>query len=343
MGGLERVNPLRLLRGEVMVKKIVSCIPFPPETVRSMMSSFTDSDLSDVEIVGVHQFPEEKIIDEVRDALIIIGDFTFNTPITRNIVMAAKGTRLIQQPSVGYQHVDIEACKEAGIPVANTGGANDISVAEHTIMMALSLLKKVIYANNETHRGKWPQLEVGGGELFGRQYGIIGMGRIGREVAKRLVPFGVNIVYYDITPLSKDVEKGLSVSFMDFETILKTSDIISLHLPLTDETKGMIGDGEIALMKPTAILINVGRGELVNEDALANAIKEGKIAGLGIDVFSEEPIRSDNPLIGLENVILTPHIAGVSNEAKGRIIAMAFENIVHVLMGRESQIRSLLM
>jgi phosphoglycerate dehydrogenase-like enzyme len=325
-----------------MVKKIVSCIPLPPDVVRAILSSHTSSDLSDVEIVGVHQFPETKIIDEVKDALIIIGDFTFNTPITKKIVMAAKGVRLIQQPSVGYQHIDIDACREAGIPVANTAGANDISVAEHTIMLALSLIKKLIYANNKTQKGEWPQLDVGGGELFDKQYGIFGLGRIGREVAKRLIPFGVNIKYYDIVRLNKDEENELSVSYMGLEDILKTSDIISLHLPLTDKTKGIIGAREISLMKPVAILINVGRGELVDEGALASALREGEIAGAGIDVFSEEPIRSDNPLIGIENAILTPHIAGTTNEAKGRVIAMAFENIYNVLIGREDKVKSLL-
>jgi phosphoglycerate dehydrogenase-like enzyme len=325
-----------------MVKKIVSCIPLPPDVVRTILSSHTSSDLSDVEIVGVHQFPETKIIDEVKDALIIIGDFTFNTPITKKIVMAAKGVRLIQQPSVGYQHIDIDACREAGIPVANTAGANDISVAEHTIMLALSLIKKLIYANNKTQKGEWPQLDVGGGELFDKQYGIFGLGRIGREVAKRLIPFGVNIKYYDIVRLNKDEENELSVSYMGLEDILKTSDIISLHLPLTDKTKGIIGAREISLMKPVAILINVGRGELVDEGALASALREGEIAGAGIDVFSEEPIRSDNPLIGIENAILTPHIAGTTNEAKGRVIAMAFENIYNVLIGREDKVKNLL-
>ncbi len=325
-----------------MTKKIVSCVPFPPDVIRAILSSHADSDLSDIEIVGVHQFPEEKIVDEVKDAFIIIGDFTFNTPITKKIVMAAKGVRLIQQPSVGYQHIDVDACREAGIPVANTAGGNDVSVAEHTIMLALSLIKKLIYANTKTQKGEWPQLEVGGGELFGKQYGIFGMGRIGREVAKRLVPFGINTKYYDIVRLDKDEESGLSVSFMNLEDILKTSDIISLHLPLTDKTKGIIGAREISLMKPSAILINVGRGELVDEGALASALREGKVAGAGIDVFSEEPIKSNNPLIGLENAILTPHIAGTTNEAKGRIIAMAFENIYNVLIGREDKVKSLL-
>jgi len=325
-----------------MTKKIVSCIPFPPDVVMSMLSSHADLDLSDIEIVNVHKFPEEKIVDEVKDALIIIGDFTFNTPITKKIVMAAKGVRLIQQPSVGYQHIDVDVCREAGIPVANTAGANDISVAEHTIMLALSLIKKLIYANSKTQKGEWPQLEVGGSELYGKQYGILGMGRIGREVAKRLVPFGVNTKYYDIVRLDKNEEDRLSVSFMALEDILKTSDMIGLHLPLTDKTKGIIGGAEISLMKPTAILINVGRGELVDEGALASALREGKIAGAGIDVFFEEPIKNNNPLIRLENVILTPHIAGTTNEAKGRIIAMAFENIYNVLIGREDKVQSLI-
>jgi phosphoglycerate dehydrogenase-like enzyme len=325
-----------------MKKKIVSCVPFPPDVVRAMLSSRGDLDLDDVEIVGVHGFPEEKIVEEVKDAFIILGDYTANTPITKKIVTAAVGTRLIQQPSVGYQHIDVEACREAGIPVANTAGGNDISVAEHTIMVALCLLKRVIFANEKTHGGEWPQMEVGGSEIFGRRFGIVGMGRIGREVAKRLVPFGVDAVYYDIARLDTKEEEELSTSYTPLKELLKTSDIISLHLPLTDETRGIVGADQISMMKPTAILINMGRGELVDEEALAAAIREGRVAGASSDVFSKEPIEMDNPLIGLENVILTPHVAGVTNEAKARIIAMAFENVYNVLIGKEERVKSLL-
>jgi glyoxylate reductase len=289
-------------------------------------------------VVDVHKFPEDKLAEEIADADILLGDFTGNTPITRPVVKAAKKLKLIQQPSVGYNHIDINACKEFGISVANTPGANDIGVAEHTVMLALACLKNLPLYNTKTHQGEWlftQAQRTGIFELNGKTYGLMGMGRTARAVAERLVPFGVKLLYYDIIRLSAEDEKKYHAAYASMEEILKTADVVSLHLPLTAETTKIIDAAKLALMKSTAVLINVGRGALVDETALAEALRGKKIAFAAVDVFTEEPPPVNHPLFGLENVILTPHLAGSTRESGMRIMNMALDNLGRVLKGEK--------
>jgi phosphoglycerate dehydrogenase-like enzyme len=239
---------------------------------------------------------------------------------------------------VGYQHIDVPACTERRIPVANTPGANTTSVAEHTLACGLSLLRKMLAANQGIREGRWDQLSLNPVELAGKTWGLIGFGRIGRAVSLRLKPFApARVLYYDVVRLSAEEEDEHGVSYALFRDLLVSSDIVSLHAPLTETTLHMIGDEELGHMKPTAYLINVARGELVDEDALARALKEGRIAGAAVDVFSREPLAADNPLLEAAggNLLLSPHVAGVSTEAAGRIITMAAGNIARVLKGLE--------
>ena len=272
----------------------------------------------------------------MADAEFVLGDYTGATPITRSIAQAGKSLKLIQQPSVGFNHIDIDACREFGIPVANTPGANDIGVAEHTIMLALACLKKLTLVNAGTHRGEWlfdRRREIGIFEINGRTYGLLGMGRIARAVAERLAPFGVNLLYYDLVRLSAEDEKKYGATYVSLESMLKRADVVSIHLPLTEQTRGIIDTSRLALMKPSAVLINVGRGALVDESALADALRQNKIALAATDVFSQEPPPKDHPLFGLENAILTPHLAGSTQESGIRIWKMALENMARVMRG----------
>jgi phosphoglycerate dehydrogenase-like enzyme len=289
-------------------------------------------------IIDAHRLPEAQLTKEIADADLLVGDFTGGTPITRAVVKEAGRLKLIQQPSVGYNHIDIEACREFGIPVANTPGANDIGVAEHTIMLVLSCLKKLPFFNARTHAGEWlfPQRQqIGVFELNGKTYGLLGMGRTARAVAERLVPFGVNLLYYDIVRLGPEDEKRYKAAYAPLEQILKTADVVSIHLPLTQETQAIINASMLALMKPTAILINVGRGPLVDEAALAEALRNKKLVYAATDVYGEEPPQRNHPLFGLENVILTPHLAGSTLESGIRIINMALDNLGRALRGEK--------
>ena len=316
--------------------KIVNTAPMSGIGLKSLIETKV-SGIS-FNVVDVHKFSEDKLTAEFTDADIVLGDYTGITPITRAAVKAAKKLKLIQQPSVGYNHIDINACKEFGIPVANTPGANDIGVAEHTIMLALASLKNLPYYNAGTHRGKWLFTEAqrtGIFELNAKIYGLLGMGHTARAVAERLIPFGVKLLYYDIVRLSAEDEKKYHAAYTPMEEILKTADVVSLHLPLTVETTKIIDAAKLALMKSTAVLINVGRGALVDEEALAEALRDKKIAFAAVDVFTEEPPPANHPLFGLENVILTPHLAGSTRESGMRMINMSLDNLGRVMKGEK--------
>ena len=316
--------------------KIVNTAPLSGNGLKSLIETKVTG--IEFNVVDVHKFSEEKLAAEFADADIVLGDYTGITPIVRSVVKAAKKLKLIQQPSVGYNHIDIEACKEFGIPVANTPGANDIGVAEHTVMLALASLKNLPYYNENTHKGEWLFTEAqrtGIFELNGKTYGLLGMGRTARAVAERLAPFGVKLLYYDIVKLNAADEKRYNASYAEMEEIFKTADIISIHLPLLPETTKIIDAVNLALMKPSAIIINVGRGALVDEEALAQAIRDKKIAFAAADVFAEEPPPKNHPYFGLPNMILTCHLAGSTRESGGRIMNMALENLARVLRGEK--------
>ncbi|MEM1579360.1 MAG: 2-hydroxyacid dehydrogenase [Archaeoglobaceae archaeon] len=312
--------------------KVVCLSPMPKGLLEALLSDVVD------EIIVFYDFVEEEIIRELENADVVIGDYTFKIPIGRKMLEAMKNVKLVQQPSTGYDHIDISSAKELGIRVANVGSVNALSVAEHTIMLALALLKKLIYANKRTFDGFWAQgemFDLGFYELFGKTWGILGMGRQGREVIRRLQGWGVNVIYNDLRK-DEEIEKNYNARFVDFETLLKESDILSIHLPLTDKTRKMIGEKELRMMKNSAFLINVARGEIVDEGALLKALKENWIAGAALDVFENEPTVSEElRKLRDKNLILTPHIAGATNEARVRIIREAIENIRRALRGEE--------
>ena len=289
-------------------------------------------------IADAHRLPEDELMAAIADADLVLGDYSGGTPITRRVVSAAKQLKFIQQPSAGYNHIDVNACRDAGIPVANTPGANDSSVAEHTIMLILACLRKLTYFNAKTHEAEWlfdRRREVGTFDLGGKTVGLLGMGRTAQAVASRLAPFGVTLLYHSRARMNPADEKQYQATYASLEEILTVCDIVSIHLPLTQETEGIITADRLALMKPTAILINVGRGPLVDETALAEAVRSKKLSAAATDVFSKEPPPKDHPLFGVENVILTPHLAGSTLEAGTRVIGMATDNLARVLKGEK--------
>ena len=315
------------------MKKVVSLAPLPAVIISEL---FKMQGVEGLEVVDGSGFSPEQIIEAVKEAGYIIGDYTFHRRITREVAQAARQVKLIQQPSVGYQHIDVAACTEFGIKVANAAGANTIAVAEHTVMTALCLLKNILYAARTTAAGEWRQMEVRPVELFGKTWGLVGFGRIGKAVAERLIPFGPRMIYFDPLRIEAAEKKRYQVTFAGFEDVLRSSDVLSLHCPLTNETMGLINRDNIALMKPGAVIINVARGGVIDEPALAEALRGGKLGGAALDVFSEEPIDHANPLLATaaDKVILSPHVAGVSQEAQGRIITMTISNIIKVMQGQ---------
>jgi phosphoglycerate dehydrogenase-like enzyme len=319
--------------------KVLSLAPLSAEIVKLLIQQ--SPGVPDFEVIAGHDMPAEEIRKNIAEVDIVLGDYTFKQKITADIISAAKNLKFIQQPSVGYQHIDVGACTLKGIKVANTAGANTVSVAEHTIACGLCLLKNIFHAHTSTKSGGWEQMNIKPSELMAKVWGIVGFGRIGQAVAERLKPFGLSrIIYYDTYRPAPSVEKELGVEYAGLATILSQSDIISLHAPLTDSTRFMINENSINSMKPGAYLINVARAELVDEKALAEAIRKGRIAGAGIDVFSQEPVPMNNPLLNVESekLLLSPHVAGVTNESAGRVINMSAANIARVIKGEKPEL-----
>ena len=250
---------------------------------------------------------------------------------------SAPKLKLVQLLSAGYDRVDIEAARKAKVPVANNGGANAIAVSEHTVMLMLAVLKRLVRFHNDIVAGKWRtgnQVEGAVYELSGKLVGIVGLGNIGKKVARRVQAFDARVQYHDIVRLTENEEDALGVRFVLLDELLRTSDIVSLHVPLDDTTRAMISTRELALMKSSAIIVNTCRGPVIDEAALHHALSAGKIAAAGLDVMVEEPPAKDHPLFSLPNVTLTPHSAGPTWENWSARFRNGFDNILRVAAGR---------
>jgi glyoxylate reductase/D-3-phosphoglycerate dehydrogenase len=250
---------------------------------------------------------------------------------------AAPRLRLIQLISAGYDRLDVEAARQARVPVANNGGANSVAVAEHTVMLILGVYKRLAWMHNNVVAGRWRVGDLGEQrvyELAGKTVGIVGLGTIGKKVARRLAGFDVRVQYYDIVRLSEDQEDALGVRFALFPELLRTSDVVTLHVPLNAATRDLMGTREFATMKESAILINTCRGPVVDEAALHQALTTRQIAAAGLDVMVEEPPREDHKLFKLDNVIITPHMAGPTTENWTKAFRNGFDNIQRVAAGR---------
>jgi phosphoglycerate dehydrogenase-like enzyme len=250
---------------------------------------------------------------------------------------AAPNLKLVQLTSAGYDQVDPEAAKKAKVPVSNNGGANAIAVSEHAIMLMLAVYKRCVQFHNSVVAGSWRvgnPAEVRVHEVSGMTLGIVGLGNIGKKVARRAQAFDMKVQYYDIVRLTEDQEDALGVRFVLFDELLRTSDVVSLHVPLDDSTRKMIAARELGLMKRDAIIVNTCRGPVIDEDALYAALKENRIFGAGLDVMVEEPPPPKHPLFSLPNIILTPHTAGPTWENYIARFRNGFDNIQRVASGR---------
>jgi glyoxylate reductase/D-3-phosphoglycerate dehydrogenase len=271
----------------------------------------------------------------IQDADFLCG---FIGPIDTEVLLSATANRLklVQLMSVGYDRFNLDGARAARLPVAVNGGANAIAVAEHAIMLILAALKHLHALDAAVRRGQWRGAAAGIGrvhEVYGSTVGIVGMGRIGREVARRLVGWNATIVYYDPIRLPVEVEADLGVRYFELDQLLRVADAVTIHVPLNARTRHLIDAESLSLMKPSAVLVNTARGGLVDEAALGVALREGRILGAGLDVLSEEPPPADHPLMQLSNVVLTPHTAGPTWESYPRRFANCFANIERVQRG----------
>jgi D-3-phosphoglycerate dehydrogenase len=255
------------------------------------------------------------------------------TKVTKDVIEAAKKLKFIGRAGVGLDNVDLEAATQKGIIVMNTPAGNTISTAEHTFSMILALSRNIPQANSSTKKGEWKRSKFMGVELYGKVLGVVGFGRIGSEVAKRALSFGMKILAYDPF-LSADVAESIGVEIAELKKVLQESDYITVHTPLTDETRHMISDKEFALMKKGVRIINCARGGIIDEPALVKALKEGKVAGAAMDVFESEPLLADNELLKLDNVIITPHLGASTEEAQVNVAVEVAEIVRDALLGR---------
>ncbi len=263
-----------------------------------------------LEVAEKPGLPPEELVKTIPeyDAIIVRSA----TKVTKDVIEAGKNLKVIGRAGVGLDNVDAEAAKAKNIKVMNTPAATSVSVAELALGMMLSIARNLVQGTVTLREGKWEKKRFHGFELFGKTLGIIGIGRIGTELAKRVKVMGMKVIAYDPYVKSSDVGE-----LVDLDTILKQSDFISIHTPKTAETKYILSKGAFDKMKPGVVIINCARGGVVDESALYDALASGKVKAAGIDVFETEPIK-DNRLLTLENVVATPHIGAQTEEGQRR-------------------------
>ena len=261
--------------------------------------------------------------------------------VTPAVLEAARGrVRLIQLLSAGYDEMDVALAGRYSIPVATNGGANAPSVAEHIILLILASYRQLTSVAARVRRGAWespfstPRMSY---EIGGKTVGLVGVGNIGRALAGRLRGFEAALLYHDVRRLSEDEEAELGVAYRTLPELLAEADVVSLHVPLTAATRHLIGEPELALMKPGALLVNTARGEIIDEAALARALGERQILGAALDVLAQEPPPPGHPLLDLDNCLITSHCAGPTFDSWPRRFSNGFANILRVVEGREPE------
>lgn len=278
---------------------------------------------------------KEEIIHRVADK---DGMVTLLTDkIDRDIIDAGTKLKVISNVAVGYDNIDYHYARQKNIYVTNTPEVLTEATADLTWALILSVVRNIVPADRFTRQVKFKEWQLFlflGSDLKGKRLGIIGLGRIGRAVAQRASGFEMEVVYYDIQRADRELEKRLKVTYLPLDQLLKTSDIITLHPPLTSQTHHLIDQKEFQLMKPGAYLINASRGPVVNEKALVEALKRKSIAGAGLDVYENEP-RIEPELLEMENVVLLPHIGSASLETRTKMAMIAIENVLQVVYGEK--------
>jgi len=297
---------------------------FPSRMNPQGIGEFVASSLGDAwEVTGAASPDDDLHALEHADAILAAL-----VDVTAAAIDKATYLALIQTPSHGFDHVDVDAAAARDIPVCNVGtsGAESGTVAEHAMLLMLACARRLVEANDGIRRGDWPALSGSTIELQGKTLGIVGLGHIGREVAKRAKAFGMQLMYNDPVPADEDVEAELRLNPVGLDELLATADVVTVHVPLDATTRGLIGAAELEKMRPGTIFVNTSRGPVVDNVALADAANEGRVVA-GVDVFDLEPPPPDHPLRSAANVVLTPHIAGTTRESVVRIMAAALENL----------------
>jgi D-3-phosphoglycerate dehydrogenase len=309
--------------------KILMSEPLPhlEEDVKTL------SAYADVKVAS--SYTEAELCKEITDADLLMIVYA---KVTSRVIESAPKLRGIVRCGIGLDNIDIKAATARRIPVVNVPDYAIDTVADHAFALLLSLARRITIADKAMKAKNWgpwtsPSEEYLGVDLEGKMLGLVGLGRIGRAMARRAEGFGMNIVAFD-PYVQQEQLKGTKIRLRDFEELLMESDFVSLHAALTPETKGIIGEKQLKLMKNTAHIINTSRGPLIDEKALVRALKEKWICGAGLDVYGEEPPGKDNPLLELDTVVATPHIAWYTDEARMRLERIAVDRAIELLQGK---------
>jgi phosphoglycerate dehydrogenase-like enzyme len=308
------------------MSRILMIDPLPPPIVERLRPLFP----ANADFGVVPTYSEEDLASHAADAEILL---VLHRKVDAHLLSFVPRLRFVQRIGAGYDNLDLGALHAAGIIAAYTPGANAVAVAEHTILLMLALLKRIAAAEAATRQGGWPNMELfqaGLGDLSNSTVGLVGFGNIGRAVAERLAPFGSHLLYTARHPVDPTTEQQYHVRYASLDDLLASSTIVSLHLPLTETTRGLIGEAKLAKMSPRAFLVNTSRGEVLDEAALHHAIANGKLGGAALDVLCNER-PGGNPFADLPQVIVTPHIAGGSRAAVERALQMATANVSRFL------------
>jgi glyoxylate reductase len=280
--------------------------------------------------------PRDILLEKVKDVVGLLPLLTDS--IDSELMEKAKYLKVVSNYAVGYNNIDVEEATKRGIRVTNTPGVLTDTTADCAFALLMAISRRIVEADKYIRNKEWihawgPKMYIGA-DIHGKTLGIVGMGRIGSAMVPRAKGFNMNVIYYDCIR-HPEKEEDLGVTCTELEYLLSESDFVSLHVPLTPETHHMINEEQLKKMKPTAHLINTSRGPVVNEKALYKALSKGWIAGAALDVHEKEPTDHDNPLLNLDNVILTPHIASASVETRTKMAVMAAINLAAVLQGEE--------
>ncbi len=310
--------------------KIVVADPiFLPEEYRKRLEALGRLEIYDGVPASLDEF-----IERIKDAEIaVVGRYEVNAKALRS----APKLKMISLWQTGYDNVDLDAATERGMIVSNVPNYAFDSVAEFVFALSLDLLRRVHVADMNLRKGRFEWKCYVGNQLMSKTIGVLGTGDIGKRVIQIAHGFNMNVLSTTAHP-SPEKEKALGLKFVDLDTLLSESDIVTLHIPLTPETEHMIGASQLAKMKPTAILINTARGKIVDEAALIEALQEKRIAGAGLDVFEKEPLPMDSPLLEMHNVVLTPHIAFLSEESLDECTYVTVENVEAFVNGKPQNI-----
>jgi D-3-phosphoglycerate dehydrogenase len=314
-----------------MIPKIV----IPDDAPPVMLTSRAYQGLLERTAVSHHDTlpgSEEKLVERVADAEIVIN-IRSSSRFSERVFSDSPRLRLLSIWGTGTDNVDLAAAARHGVTVTNTPGVSAVAIAEHALALLLAVARRLPQVDAEMRRGGWPRGEVT--LLHGRILGIIGLGAIGRQFARLGAGVGMRVIAWTMHP-----NPALGFELVSLDTLLTTADAVSLHLRLSPETRGFMGERQFRMMKPSAIFINTARGGLVDEDALVAALSAQGIAGAGLDVFDTEPLTQGHPLTGLDNVVLTPHAAGIAPEVLEAGLALAVENVWNYLNGTPTNVVS---